>query len=185
MSTPAWMYGDMSWPFYGQAFGEAEVNEEDADPAELVNRADIHTAVAAILEDLQHTGAAPQTLISFRQDHRALKETVTCFFATMHYNHPSLIFFFFFKWTHQFARCRQRRSSWCPVCRRRWSPWTECHALAFRPHSARRSEWGWPRESPPPTEQLGTGGSAFPVQSRFIFKLKPTHLRPGCLVQHK
>lgn len=67
---------------YVDALGVAGVEEEDSYAAKLGDGTDFHSLGAAVLEDLHHTGAAPESLLPLHKDHGAWKEMDKCLALT-------------------------------------------------------------------------------------------------------
>lgn len=58
-------------PLYGEAFGEAVVKEEDSDTGQLGDLAGFHSLHTSILQDFNHTGPTPESLLPRNKDHGA------------------------------------------------------------------------------------------------------------------
>lgn len=62
-------------PVYGDAFGEAIVKEEDPDTGQLGDWAGCYNLHTAILQDFNHTGPAPESLLPSNKDHGSWRES--------------------------------------------------------------------------------------------------------------
>lgn len=58
-------------PLYGDGFGETIVKEEDTDTGQLVDWAGFHSLHASILQDFNHIGPTPESLLPLNKDHGA------------------------------------------------------------------------------------------------------------------
>lgn len=61
----------MRVPLYGKALREPIVKEEDSDTGQLADWAGFHSLHTSFLQDINHTGPAPQSLLPLHKDHEA------------------------------------------------------------------------------------------------------------------